>query len=321
MKKVSIIVPTYNRASVIQETLNSVFSQTYQNWECIIIDDGSTDNTEEVVQYYLKNDCRFQFHKRIDSYKKGGNGARNYGFDLSVGDFIQYLDADDILSMDKIEKQINLATDENQADVFSCSLAYFSDNILNSKIHSQYIDKSYDKAEDWLRDSWSGGGFGQTMIWLTPRKVHMKAGRWNESVIKNQDGEFFCRVLLNARSLIYSNEGLVYYRKDGKKTSKSTYISPISAQSTFYTFQLYEKHTSELSDNDFSRAIANQYYKFIFFYFPHYRNLREDAISSIIRLGYKPVDFAQNRKIYFLTKFLGLEITLRIIHLAIRLGR
>lgn len=100
----SIIVPTYNCALVITETLNSVFSQTHQNWECIIIDDGSTDNTEEVVQYYLKKDCRFQFPKRIDSYKKGGNGARNYGFDLSVGDFIQYLDAVDILSYEYFEK-------------------------------------------------------------------------------------------------------------------------------------------------------------------------------------------------------------------------
>lgn len=85
---VSIIIPTYNRAHLIGETLDSVLAQTYENWECIVVDDGSTDHTDEVMAEYCAKDSRFRYFHRPDTHKPGGNGARNYGFLMSRGEFV-----------------------------------------------------------------------------------------------------------------------------------------------------------------------------------------------------------------------------------------
>ena len=74
MKKeplVSVIIPTYNRAHLIGETLDSVLAQTYQNWECIIVDDGSSDDTDEVIGEYVKKDNRFKYYHRPDEHLPG----------------------------------------------------------------------------------------------------------------------------------------------------------------------------------------------------------------------------------------------------------
>jgi glycosyltransferase involved in cell wall biosynthesis len=99
---VSIIIPTYNRAHLISETLDSVLAQTYKNWECIIVDDGSNDNTDEVVSEYVKKNNRFKFYHRPDEHLPGGNGARNYGFKMSKGEYVNWLD-DDLFTDSKTE--------------------------------------------------------------------------------------------------------------------------------------------------------------------------------------------------------------------------
>ncbi|RSK40507.1 glycosyltransferase family 2 protein [Mangrovimonas spongiae] len=103
---VSIIIPTYNRTHLIGETLNSVLAQTYTNWECLVIDDGSTDNTEDVLKTYINKDLRIQYHKRPETHLSGGNGARNYGFKLSKGDYIQWFDSDDVMYPNYLERQL-----------------------------------------------------------------------------------------------------------------------------------------------------------------------------------------------------------------------
>ena len=93
---VSIIIPTYNRAHFIGETLESVIAQTYENWECIVVDDGSTDYTDELMEYYCKKDTRIQYHHRPDIKPRGANACRNYGFGVSKGEYINWFDSDDL---------------------------------------------------------------------------------------------------------------------------------------------------------------------------------------------------------------------------------
>ena len=76
---VSIIIPTYNRAHLICETLDSVIAQTYTDWECIVVDDGSNDTTVEIIAEYCKKDNRFQYYQRPQNRLQGGNAARNFG--------------------------------------------------------------------------------------------------------------------------------------------------------------------------------------------------------------------------------------------------
>jgi glycosyltransferase involved in cell wall biosynthesis len=120
---VSIIIPCYNQAQYLPDVLGSVLAQTYPYWECIIVNDGSTDNTEEVAQKWVIKDDRFKYVKK----KNGGlSSARNTGLELAVGEYIQLLDADDLLETDKIKCQMSyLAGSEEKIDVVVSGYRYF----------------------------------------------------------------------------------------------------------------------------------------------------------------------------------------------------
>lgn len=103
---ITIIIPTYNRSLVIEKTLNSMIAQTYTSWECIIVDDGSTDNTVQVIEGYASKDARFKVHQRPSNRSKGANACRNIGIEKSTGDFFIFLDSDDTLSVDSLQNRI-----------------------------------------------------------------------------------------------------------------------------------------------------------------------------------------------------------------------
>lgn len=124
----TIIIPSYNRAGLISETLESVLSQTYQNWECIIVDDGSTDETETVLKKYIDSDPRFHFYKRPSTMLKGANSCRNFGFSKSKGEFIKFLDSDDLLTPDCLEKQVTILKSNQNIKVCFSYGRYFNDS-------------------------------------------------------------------------------------------------------------------------------------------------------------------------------------------------
>lgn len=104
---VSVIVANYNRADLIEETLESIQGQTYSHFECLIIDDQSTDNSEPIIQKWIKRDNRFQYYRRPDSIKKGANACRNWGFKKSKGELIKFFDSDDIMLPNHIEVSVD----------------------------------------------------------------------------------------------------------------------------------------------------------------------------------------------------------------------
>lgn len=110
MPLISIIVPCYNQAQYLDECLQSVLEQTYQNWECIIVNDGSTDNTEKIAKIWTQKDSRFRY-----IYKQNGglSSARNFGLKNSSGEWIQFLDSDDIILSEKLEKSLKYANHGN----------------------------------------------------------------------------------------------------------------------------------------------------------------------------------------------------------------
>jgi len=128
MKKeplVSIIIPVYNRENLVGETLDSVIAQTYRNWECIVVDDGSTDRTREVVQTYCDKDPRIKLFSRPDDRPKGANACRNYGFELSRGEFIKWFDSDDLMHPTLVEAQVSTLQDK-LVDCVLCNWQWFA---------------------------------------------------------------------------------------------------------------------------------------------------------------------------------------------------
>ncbi len=141
-KLVSIIIPTYNYEKFIGETILNLKDQSYTNWEAIIIDDGSTDNTQEVVAKHIQDDIRF-IYKRINT--RGNAGARNIGLDFASGDYIQFLDADDLLSKHKLEIQIKQLNKEKEDVISYTNNVYF----LDGKPEHHFPDFNM-KGHDWM---------------------------------------------------------------------------------------------------------------------------------------------------------------------------
>jgi glycosyltransferase involved in cell wall biosynthesis len=121
---VSIIIPTFNRGNLIAETLNSVLEQAYANLEVLVVDDGSSDNTKEIVEGFRKTNSRVYYFERPTHLPKGANACRNYGLTKSKGKYVKWLDSDDLLLKDCLEKQVQAIELEN-ADLCICNTKVF----------------------------------------------------------------------------------------------------------------------------------------------------------------------------------------------------
>jgi glycosyltransferase involved in cell wall biosynthesis len=108
---ISIIIPTYNRASMLDAVLNSIHEQSYTNWECLVVDDGSTDTSKEKVRQWIARDHRIKWLERPSSKKKGANACRNFGLEKSQGSYINWFDSDDLFLPSKLEKQVSCLED------------------------------------------------------------------------------------------------------------------------------------------------------------------------------------------------------------------
>ncbi|RTY84400.1 glycosyltransferase family 2 protein [Flavobacterium sp. LS1P28] len=138
MPKVSIIMATYNRAEYILESLQSIQAQTFKDWECIIIDDGGTDNTAEILAPILKQNIRFKYFIRTSKYQKGLPGSRNYGLDLAQGDYVIFFDDDDIVHPQNLELCVKELSKQNVSFCRYLRNVFFDDFDYNFEFSKDY---------------------------------------------------------------------------------------------------------------------------------------------------------------------------------------
>ena len=124
---VSIIIPCYNQAQYLDECLQSVLGQTYSNWECIIVNDGSLDESEKVALQWVGTDPRFVYYVKEN---QGVSNARNFGIEKAAGDYIQFLDADDVLDSRKLE--LSLREINQRTNIVITNFSRFVDNPQNA---------------------------------------------------------------------------------------------------------------------------------------------------------------------------------------------
>jgi len=212
---VSIIISTYNRAHLIGETLDSVLAQSYTHWECIVVDDGSTDTTQKLIVKYCEKDSRFQYHQRPKDRLKGANACRNYGFELCQGDYVQWFDSDDILHQHLLEYKIEAFESTNLDGVIS-KTKMFQNNISNICGKENRTKLTKNTLEDFLQ---------QKLMWYLPDvlwKRDFLAGKklFDEQLLAGQDRDFHARMLLKKPSLKILDRYLVYYRKHENSITK-----------------------------------------------------------------------------------------------------
>lgn len=201
---VSIIIPTYNRAHLISETLDSVLVQTYQNWECIVIDDGSTDSTSVLMETYIKKDNRFKYHHRPNSRLPGGNAARNYGFELSKGEYINWFDSDDLMVVDKLALKVEALLKPNIDFVIS-KTKYFN------KIETNIYPYNY-TANQVTFESYTTS----YISWFTPdlmlKREFANLIRFNEDIKAGQEYNFCSKLTLLTNKIGIVNQYLTLRR-------------------------------------------------------------------------------------------------------------
>lgn len=218
---VSIIIPTFNRSHILGESLDSVLSQTYKNWECIIIDDESTDNTREVVTKYVVKDSRFVHYNRPTDALKGANACRNYGIEKSKGDYIIFLDSDDLLILDCLEKRIEAFNKYPEYDMLVFSMGHFTnlDNCFIDDRRRIFEGNNIDTILEFV--------FGRKLPWNITRPIYKKQSvfnanlRFNENIQNFQDDEFHINLLYNLKPK-YKIIDLTdcFYRVDDKSINK-----------------------------------------------------------------------------------------------------
>lgn len=219
---VSIIIPVYNRSDLIIETLKSIEYQSYSNFECILVDDGSTDNSIAIISDFIRKDKRFMLCKRPENKIKGANSCRNYGFEISKGNYINWFDSDDIMHPDFIRNK--MAAFEN-ADVVISKVCYFKDNIQNI-IGFENRTKTSDKIfEDFvtLKISWHLPDPLWKRSFLTGKQL------FREELKKGQDRDLFIRLLLDNPKIVFINEYLTYYRQHADTISNTFSIDVIES--------------------------------------------------------------------------------------------
>jgi glycosyltransferase involved in cell wall biosynthesis len=202
---VSIIIPTHNRAHLIGETLDSILAQTYQNWECIIVDDGSTDNTASVLKSYNNKDVRFQYHKRPLNRRKGPNSCRNYGFENSKGYYINWFDSDDLYFSYALESFIKHF--DEKTDVVIAKIEKV-DSKTKIKIKENNI-----LSENQIEDYFVGLVTFYVCGPLWKRTfLNRQKELFDERIINLDDWDFNLRMLYEKPNIIYINAPLIKYR-------------------------------------------------------------------------------------------------------------
>jgi glycosyltransferase involved in cell wall biosynthesis len=204
---VSILIPAYNSDTLIADTLRSAVSQTWPRKEIIVVDDGSTDRTAVVAREFERDGVVV-----VSKKNEGAAAARNYAYSLCRGDYIQWLDSDDLLAPDKIAWQMKLVQEGlSSRTLLSGPFATFMyrpqrGNFVKTSL---WCDLS---PLEWLLRKMAENLYMQTGNWLVSRELSDAAGPWDMRLLGDDDGEYFCRVLMASDGVRFVPESRSYYR-------------------------------------------------------------------------------------------------------------
>lgn len=242
--KVSIIVPCYNQAHFLNDSLQSVLNQIFEAWECIIVNDGSPDNTEEVAQKWSAKDARFKYVKKPNG---GLSSARNAGIAISRGDFILPLDADDLIHQDYLQKLLPVIENNDAIEVVSCYSIFFRntiDNVVNTRkptgttIDALLYENMIMATSLYRKESWNRvGGYDESM----------KDGF--------EDWDFWISILKDGAEFKIVPEFLFYYRKAAASMLTNTVANHLESVTKY----IYKKHP-EVYINKFDTTMDYVFY-------------------------------------------------------------
>ena len=300
-KLVSILIPAYNAEKWIRYTIESALSQTWPRKEIIIVNDGSRDKTFEITKQFESKSV-----KVISQQNKGASATRNEALRYAQGDYIQWLDADDLLAPNKISEQMKIAeTDKSNLILYSSchGTFYWRQKKASFVPNSLWQDLP---PLDWILIRFNKGYWIQPSCWLISRKLAELTGPWNERLSRDDDGEYSIRLVAASEFVKFVPTAVVYYRY-GMKGSLSSLRTLKCFASHNLSKNLYVDYLLGAIKNretvEASAALLNRNINFL-----HYFSF-DDKISQLIEENKKRI------------RELGLEVKLNPVSKSFKLSR
>jgi GT2 family glycosyltransferase len=270
---VSILIPAYNAGRWLGETLHSALAQTWERKEIIVVDDGSNDDTLQIAQRLNSDSVRV-----FTQTNRGAAATRNRALQLSKGEYIQWLDADDLLAPDKIERQLkSVRGSEDRRILLSSSWAHFNYRVHHARFSPTPLWQDLSPVE-WLLRKMGQNLYMQTATWLTSRELTEAAGLWDTRLLSDDDGEYFCRVLLASQGTLFVPDSKVFYRITPSARLSHIGASDRKKDAMLIGMKLHVQYLRSLEDSDRAKSACMTYLQT---WYPHFYPEREDIVAEL----------------------------------------
>jgi glycosyltransferase involved in cell wall biosynthesis len=270
---VSILIPAHNAEEWISDTIQSAIAQTWLRKEIIVVDDGSKDRTAAVARRFASKQVAV-----VSIQNQGAAAARNHALRLSQGEYIQWLDADDLLAPDKIERQL-LAVGEVQGTrtLLSSAWAPFYYRIRPARFIQTSLCQDLAPVE-WLLRKLGENLHMQTATWLTSRELADAAGPWDTRLLSDDDGEYFCRVLLASEGTRFVPDTGVFYRVTASGRLSAIGSSNRKKDALLLAMKLHIQYLRSLEDSERVRKACLTYMRN---WYLHFYPERPDLVTEL----------------------------------------
>ncbi|WP_262966594.1 glycosyltransferase family 2 protein [Methylobacter psychrophilus] len=277
---VSILIPAYNAEKWIAETIRSALKQTWINKEIIIVDDGSSDGTLHIAKTFESKVVKVTTQRN-----KGASSARNTALSLAQGNYIQYLDADDLLAPDKISQQ--LKDSDNGLDsliLLSSAWGRFLTRPKRAQFKPDFLWQDLEPV-DWILRKFIDNKFMANSSWLVSRRLIELGEPWDERLSLDDDGEYACRIVSRCERVKFTPEAKCYYRV-GNLGSQSSEISNKALISQLLSITLCIEYLKSLEDSDRTRLASLKFLNDSFYlFYPDNAELANSARALALSLG------------------------------------
>lgn len=279
---VSILIPAYNAERWIHNTIISALNQTYGKKEIIIVDDGSSDKTHQIAKKFGSKSV-----KVITQENQGAGSARNHALKYAQGSYIQWLDADDLLSPDKIDSQLKDKEMRNDEEVLlSSAWGKFFFRTEKTKWIQNSLCQDLTPV-DWIRTKMSENAWMAIESWLVSRKLTEMAGPWDEHISLDIDGEYFCRVVACSRMVRYIPKAKSYIRTGNSSSiSSSVNLSDRKLKAQFLSLRSQIQTLLSLEDSILTRsACVDLLQHHLIYFYPDQKEIHEEMNVLAASLG------------------------------------
>jgi Glycosyl transferase family 2 len=280
---VSILIPAHNAQTWIADTIRSALGQTWPRKEIVVVDDGSTDQTLSVARQFASSTVSV-----VAQESQGASAARNKALELCQGDYIQWLDADDLLSPDKIAKQMDAAGKcRSKYTLVSSGWGYFNHRPAKAKFVPTPLWCDLSPME-WLLRKWEHNLHMQTATWLVSRELTAATGLWDTRLYRGNDGEYFFRAIMKSDGIHFVPDAKVFYRLSG--FNRLSYIGPSDKkmEAQFLSMKLQIGYLRAMQDSERVRAACLTYLQnWLAIFYPNRPDLVARAQELAASLGGK----------------------------------